>query len=361
MKFFKVTFLSICLLQLSGCMQFQQPAIEDYALVQVVTFDYVESTKETKVSVMIPQVITRDKESIKVYEVTDATIAGAINKLSMKIDKTMVPSQLQVGLMSQKYAKEKGLKEVIEFFRYHPTLSMNMMMAITEENAGNIVKGKYKDQPKINDYIISLMVPRFNKSFAAFTNLQEVYYRTSSGTSDPTIPLLIKEDQQLSFNGNVLFRDYKMQHTLGVNKSNILQLLREKRGKLYTVEMDLKGAKRKQIYTRTLKSKVRYISNGDLSHPHVTVKLDIQVGGLTIDSGAPISATEKRINQYIKTEVNQLIAELQKEEVDAIGMGEAFRQTHRGKWSGKNWRQTFPKVRYTTEVTTDVTEGGLSE
>lgn len=357
---FRITFLITVLVQLSGCTQFQQPAIEDFGLVQVVSFDYMESTKETKVSVLIPQVITRDKESIKVYEVTDDTIAGAINKLSMKIDKTIVPSQLQVGLISQKYAKEKGMKELTEHFRYNPHFSMNMMMAVTEEDAVDIITGKYVDEPKINEYIISLMTPRYNKSFATFISLQEVDYKTSSGTADPTLPLLIKEDQQLSFNGNVLFRDYKMQSTLTIEKSNILQLLKEKRGELYSVEMDLKGSERKRVYTRTMKSKVRYISNGDLSDPEVTVKLDIQVNGLSVDLG-PIHASEKRISQYLQTEVNQLIAELQKEKVDAIGMGEAFRRSHRGQWSGRNWRQTFPKVRYTTEVTTEITEEGMSQ
>lgn len=157
---FRITFLITVLIQLSGCTQFQQPAIEDFGLVQVVSFDYMESTKETKVSVLIPQVITRDKESTKVYEVTDETIAGAINKLSMKIDKTIVPSQLQVGLISQKYAKEKGLKEIIEYFRYNPHFSKNMTMAVTEEDAVDIITGKYVEEPKINEYILSLMTPR---------------------------------------------------------------------------------------------------------------------------------------------------------------------------------------------------------
>ena len=356
--FISITFLLTCLVQLSGCTQFQQPAIEDYALVQVISFDYMESTKETKVSILVPQVITRNKESNKVYEVTDDTVAGALNKLSMKIDKMIVPSQLQVGLISQKYAEEKGMKEITEYFRYNPRLSMNMMMAVTEGDAVNIIKGKYMDEPKINDYIISLLTPRFNKSFASFTNLQEVDYRTSSHASDPALPLLIKEDQQLSFNGNVLFRDYKMKHILPVNKSNTLQLLKQKRGKLFSMKLDLN--ERKHVYTRTLKSKVRYISNGNLSHPKVTVKLDIQVDGLTVNLGAP-GTLEKRISQYFKEEVNQLIAELQKEELDAIGMGESFRRVHRGQWSGKTWRQTFPNVKYTTEVTTEITEEGMSQ
>ena len=358
-RLFRVAFLITSLVQLSGCTQFQQPAIEDYALVQVVSFDYIESTKETKVSLLIPQVVTRDKESIKIYEVTDETIAGAINKLTRKIDKTIVPSQLQVGLVSLKYAKEKGMKELTEYFRYSPRLSMNMMLAVTEGDAVNIITGKYADEPKVNDYIISLMTPRINKSFAAFTNIQEVEYRTSSGTSDPTIPLLVKEDQQLSFKGNVLFQEYKMQRILTPSKSNILQLIREKRGELLSTEMELEDSE-ERVYTRTMKSKVRYISNGDLRNPKITVKLDIQVEGLTVDFGET-STTEKRISQYLKSEVNQLIAELQKEEVDAIGMGEAFRRVHRGKWSGEKWRQTFPKVRYTTEVTTDITEEGLSQ
>lgn len=55
------------------------------------------------------------------------------------------------------------------------------------------------------------------------------------------------------------------------------------------------------------------------------------------------------------------MTELQKEKVDAIGMGEAFRRSHRGQWSGGKWRQTFPKVRYTTEVTAEITEGGMSQ
>ncbi|MFJ7362971.1 Ger(x)C family spore germination protein [Peribacillus frigoritolerans] len=357
---FKITFMIACLLQLSGCTQFQQPSIEDYALVQVVSFDFIESTKETKVSVLVPQVITRDKESNKVYEVKDETIAGALNKLSMKIDKLMVPSQLKVGLVSQRYAEEKGMKELTEHFRYNPRLSMNMMLAVTEGEAVDIIKGKYADEPKVNEYIISLMTPRINKSFATFTNLQDVDYRTSSGTSDPTLPLLIKEDQQLSFRGNVLFRDFKMQHILTNDKSNILQLLKEKRGELLSVKMDLKGSERKQVYTRSLKSKVRYISNGDLSDPKVTVKLNIQMAGLSADIGEN-SKSEKRISQYFKTEVNKLMAELQKEKVDAIGMGEAFRRSHRGDWSGEKWRQTFPKVRYTTEVTTEIMEEGMSQ
>lgn len=357
---FRITFLITVLVQLSGCTHFQKPAIEDYGLVQIVSFDYMESTKETKVSVLIPQVITRDKESIKVYEVTDETIAGAINKLSMKIDKTIVPSQLQVGLISQKYAKEKGMKELTGYFRYNPHFSMNMMMAVTEEDAVDIITGKYVDEPKINEYILSLMTPRYNKSFATFISLQEVDYKTSSGTADPTLPLLIKEDEQLSFKGNVLFRDYNMQSTLTIDKSNILQLLKEKRAELFSVEMDLKDSERRRVYTRTMKSKVRYISNGDLSDPKVTVKLDIQVNGLSVNLG-PIHASEKRISQYFQTEVNQLIAELQKEKVDAIGMGESFRRSHRGQWSGEKWRQTFPKVRYTTEVTTEITEEGMSQ
>ncbi|WP_285767169.1 Ger(x)C family spore germination C-terminal domain-containing protein [Peribacillus sp. SI8-4] len=350
--------LMICLVQLSGCTQFQQPAIEDYALVQIVSFDYIESTKETKVSVLTPQVITRDKESNKVYEVTDASIAGAINKLSMKMDKMIVPSQLQVGLVSQKYAKEKGLKELAEYFRYNPRLSMNMKMAVTEEDAVNIIKGKYMDEPKTNVYIISLLTPRFNKSFAAFANLHEVDYRASSGASDPTLPLLRKENQKLSFKGNVLFRDFKMHQTLSANQSNILQLLKERKGKLFSMKMDLR--EHKPVYTRTMKSKVRYISNGDLSHPQVTIRLDIQVDGLSVNLGPP-GTSEKRISQYFKDEVNQLIAGLQKEEVDAIGMGEAFRKAHKGTWSGEVWRQTFPKVIYQTEVTTEITEGGMSQ
>jgi Ger(x)C family germination protein len=357
---FKITFMIACLLQLSGCTQFQQPAIEDFALVQVVSFDYIESTKETKVSVLIPQVITRDKESNKVYEVKDETIAGAFNKLSMKIDKTIVPSQLQVGLVSQRYAKEKGMKELTEYFRYNPHFSMNMMMAVTEGEAVDIITGKYADEPKVNEYIISLMTPRYNKSFATFISLQEVDYRASSGTSDPTLPQLIKEDQQLSLKGNVLFQDFKMQRILTIDKSNILQLLKEKRGELLSVKMDLNGSERKRVYTRSLKSKVRYISNGNLRDPKVTVKLVIQVEGLSTNLGAT-SASEKKISQYFKTEVNQLIAELQKEKVDAIGMGEAFRRSHRGQWSGEKWRQTFPKVRYTTEVSTEITEAGMSQ
>lgn len=345
---------------LSGCSpEIERPSLEDMALIGVLGFDYINDEK-VKVSVSTPVPSTHSKETTQVYSTIATVTSEAMLKMSSMAERTMSLSQLRVILFSEEYARKVGIrKAIIDLYR-NPIVGENAFVAIVKGTAEEIIRATYKNKPELNIYLNNLLRPRVETAFSSFTSIQDGVYMMTNEVSDPNLPYLVKENDDVQITKVALFREDKMVGFVSQREGKLVQALlgrnRLPRMSFQFQEKTGEGSRTEQVVFDFVWSKSKVKSNGNLDHPMINITLEMRgvlvgyTGTKDLKRSNEINHLKKQLESEIKKETMKLLQRLQKEGVDPASLEESFRQKYHGEWTRAMGMELYQKAGFNIKV-----------
>ncbi|WP_107839368.1 Ger(x)C family spore germination protein [Metasolibacillus meyeri] len=356
-------FIIFLLLLIAGCAEQEQKVPIEYTdMIGIMAFDYIDEEKK-KMTVAIPQYSQEAEESTKIFSVETDLVSQGIVKIERLSDRKIVLNQLRVILVSEEFAREGQLRNVIEHIYRNAEVGNKALIAIVKGRADDLIYGKYPDKPGINFYLNDLLLPTVNTAFNPNTNIHDFIYSVTNPVLDPIIPYLEKKDGKIEITGIALFKGDSMVQTIPPEDAIYIQAMQNEQD-LSPLYIELpEDAK---VLINLVKSKCIIKGNKDKEQPKLSIHLNIR-GTLSeykstkadkINTWKEISELEKAINKQLEKDIKSFIEKLNEQELDPIGLSENFRKHTKGKWTREMTDEVISKLEVEVEVKTIIVSAG---
>ncbi|AYC28621.1 Ger(x)C family spore germination protein [Paenisporosarcina cavernae] len=346
---------------LTGCSENnRQPSLEQYSLVTVMGFDYVD--KDTfGMSVVIPQVSEAAEQPSQYLDTTASLTQEALLHISSKTDKTVSLKQLRVVMFSEEFAKKSNMRDIITFLYKETEIRSNVRVVIVEGEAKDILNRTYPDKPSTSEYLHDLLEPRMYTFYNPVTTIHHFLHDETDPILEAIAPVIHLEENVLQLKGIGVFDDGYWKLSLNDQESKYIQALRGKvKMTLLKVKLDDEWEEEVILKFITIKTKIRPDEKTN------TVRIDVKYKGtLTEYEGSKqkitvedFPALERQLDKEIKKEIEDLLIKLQENEVDPIGLFEKIRMRQRKEWKLEDTKKHLKDATFDVHVNTTVTSTG---
>jgi spore germination protein len=352
---------------IGGCApELEPPALEDYASVGVIGFDYVDEER-MKVVVSVPVPTQKATEKSQVFTTLSKLPSEALINLGVKSDRTLVLSQLRIILFNEEFARKVGLSKVLFDLYRNPSVGDNVFVAIVRGSVQEVIAGKYENKPEVNRYLNNLLHPRRETAFSSFTSLHDFIYMLTNEVCDPNLPYLVKKDGELIVAKVALMKGDKMIGFLSQREGKIVQCMlgRKMPPKMeLTIEEDPKSGKKSIVILDFIRSRSKISSSGSIQAPMIRIRIHTHgailgyTGRKDLESPDQAIEVERSLEQVMKHEAEALLQKLQRMGVDPVALEETLRQKYHGDWRRKIGLAAFRKARFDVDVEMDIISYG---
>jgi spore germination protein len=344
------------LITLSGC-GVQSRIVDDISLATVVGYDYV-SNDQVKSIISTPTYNPDKSITNKFYSDVAPLVREDKSKMDAKSSREILAGKLAVAVFNEDLAKH-GLFKYVDYLVRDPDIGTRVSIVIAKNKVEDIINPTNDyDEQDAGIYLDNLLEQNEQNSILPRTNLHTFYYQYYAKGMDPYLPLMVKEGNQVSFDGIALFKSDKYVGSIPFDRMFAFNLLVEKfnhgvipihKGVESTVIENIKGSRRISVHYK----------NGI---PKATIHLKVsgiirEYKGKEITSGKLVN-----LNNDFKTELEKetqsLTRQLQKLNVDPIGLGDKARSQNRG-FNLNKWHEDYPTMTINVVVTTKLSEFGI--
>lgn len=327
-------------------------------------------------------------KSYRNYSIEADTIFDAIRTLSRQSPRSPFFAHNQVIIISEELARERGVKEIIDFFERAPQIRLTTwllvgkgdMSALLDQRAMleatpslrifEIVNEQHLTSHyaplRLGDFIVSMEDDNAHPFTAGVERIhnparpEDPMLRFSEG--HPPEP-----NQNIMVGGTAVFNRDKLAGWLNAKEGRGLLWLRgEVKGGI--VNIPVPEQKNKTISLEILRAKTKLqpeIRDGQI-YITVTVKEESDLvettGSLDLTKPETIKRLEAEQNAVIREEITAALEKVQQEfGVDVFGFGQAVHRKYPQQWKKmkKKWPDLFPEVSVQVQVETLIRRTGM--
>lgn len=365
-KFYFIVFI----LFLAGCSD--QQVLEELGMIHTVTYDLADKSEkysknpELKVSVSIPVTSKRVKEDRELLVTTAASSKDARSKFATMTNRQIVSGQIQNSLFGQSLA-EGGLWSHIDTLVRDPAIGQTVKLITTKEDAFEIIKKQYKARPRTGDYISDLLEQSVANNVVPRVTVYHFTRDYFDDGIDPVMPMIKQEADNIVIDGIALFQNDKYITKISTDKATFFVLTyKDISGGNLNIKLN-EGEENQEIIMLTAVIGKRKIRAKKIKDRQYEVNLSLQVegsvleyiGDKTLSDDKDRAKLEESLSNYVITEVDNLIAKMQENKVDSIGIGKFVRNSITyDEWKSLDWHEVFPTVTINTEAKVVIKEVG---
>jgi spore germination protein len=352
---------------MGGCApELESPALEDYATVGVIGFDYLDAER-MRVVVSVPVPTQKATEKSQVFTTVSKLPSEALIELGAKSERTLVLSQLRVILFNEELARKVGLRKAMLDLYRNPSVGDNVFVAIVKDSVQEVIAGRYENKPEFNRYLNDLLHPRRETAFSSFTTLHDFMYMMTNEARDPNLPYLVKTDGELVVSKVALMKEDKMVGFLSQREGKIVQCLlgRSMPPKMVmNIQEDPQSGKKSIVVLDFIRSDSKITASGSIQAPVIRARIHLRgailgyTGRKDLEFPDQAMAVERALEQVMKQEAEALLQKMQRMGVDPMALEEALRQKYAGDWQRKIGLAAFRKARFDIHVEVDITGYG---
>ncbi|KJS64715.1 MAG: hypothetical protein JL50_18965 [Peptococcaceae bacterium BICA1-7] len=316
------------------------------------------------------------------------TIFDAIRELSRETPRQLFFAHNQVIIISEEMARERGLREITDFFERHPQIRRTTWLLVGKGPLSALMDepGRLEDNPA--QRVVGIINERDLTSQYAVQKLGDFLEMMESEGSQPYTAVLERKinkaapeehknrlaeghiaepHQNVQIDGTAIFRRDKMVGWLNSRESRGLLWIRGKvRGGVIDVpNPDQKG---QIIVLEIIKSKTKL--KPEIKDGQIILTADIAVesnlgettGELDIVKPETVTRLEELQARAIQGEIESALARAQEEYgVDVFGFGEALHRKYPRQWKEmkSRWSELFPEVQVQVGVKAKIRRTGL--
>lgn len=316
------------------------------------------------------------------------TIFDAIRELSRETPRQLFFAHNQVIIVSEELARERGLREITDFFERHPQIRRTTWLLVGKGQLSTLMDEPGSLEVNPAQQVVGIIDERDLTSSYAVQKLGDFLEMMESEGSQPYTAVLTREinkaspeehkdrlaeghiaepHQNVQINGTALFRRDKMVGWLNSRESRGLLWVRGKvkGGVIDIPDPDQKG---RIITLEIIKSKTKLTP--EIKDGQIIMAVEIAVesnlgeatGELDVEKPKTIEKLEELQARAIQEEIGSALARAQEEYgVDVFGFGEALHRKYPRQWKEmKNrWSELYPEVQVQVGVKAKIRRTGL--
>ncbi|PWV99494.1 spore germination protein [Paenibacillus cellulosilyticus] len=369
-------FLTVLLFGIvTGCGD--QRILEKLGLIQTTSYDIApgsdedESKQKLLISVTIPRPDSGtgtgsggvNREFLTAIAQTSK--GGRVN-LSRQTELQLVSGQLRNTLFGLSLAKQ-GIWEHIDTLVRDPSISPKVKITVVNGNAHDLLAKNYPFHPRTGQYIDRMLEKESHSQVVPSTTLYQFTKDYFDDGIDPIAPMIKEAGDNVKIDGVALFQKDRYIMKIEPKQALIFAMMRTdiKQGDL---NVDLSGQNRNNEHV-TLSSLVSHRSVHVTPHNgNFRVDINIKVSGsvleyigvLDLENDKDRSTIEKLVSEYVQANANEMIAVMQKNRVDSLGLGKNIRSTlHYAQWHKMNWPDTYQRIEVKFHVNVRIKDYGM--
>lgn len=373
-----VALLCLAVLLLAGC--WDRLELNKWAFVQAVAVDLTEEG-QLRLTHQIYSPGSTEKTSMSpssgasTFNVTSTsdTVYGASLTASSKIGRRLQWSHMDSLIISEQFARERTLGEVLDFFSRSNEPKSYLTIMIAQGEAQSQLRGTPLVETSSGQQLASSIATAHKLAATSLSvNLTDISILSKKPDSTFIIPYL-----QTSGDGSfpssptfALFRfpEGKLVRIVPAERAPYLLMLMNRylSGQVSIPCRDKQGGDRgsESFKIASLQTKIKpHAHNGQLS-VHVDVKVSGSVMELvcaSLETEEDIQRFTNKISEKLEDQLTLTIAYLQEQEADIIGVGNHLHHWHNGlwkRWKG-DWGERFKKSQFEIEVHVRINNTGI--
>ncbi len=347
----KIIFIFLILFLFTGCYDYTE--LNDTAIISGIGADYKDKKYEITFEIITLQKDNSgSKSETKTMLVTGSgnNPARAFNNTISKVDKKVVFDHLQVVLLSENLAQEKGIKHLSNYLFRDIHVSNNFYYILAKDSkVKEIFKTKIKNEPVVSNALIGLFKNQNDVEIFDLKNeFDYLYAQMKDGKKDILIPSVKLKNNNISLATNGFFIKDKLKGFLSKQDSQTYNLLNSK------VENALYSKQNEAISIYKNKNKINLKNN--------TVKIKVSAEGIIKCLNKNYVLRDGKINKklslefakMIKKDIQKLVETSLEENSDFLGFRNLYYRTYPQNYQKDIWKS----LKYDVEVNLEVNRNG---
>ncbi|GMK40622.1 germination protein XA [Paenibacillus sp. CCS19] len=366
-------FLTVALLVfIAGCGD--QRILEKLGFIQTTSYDLApdkddESEQKLLISVTIPRPDSGSGNggvSREFLTAIASTSKGGRMNLSSQTELQLVSGQLRNTLFGISLARQ-GIWKHIDTLVRDPSISPRVKITVVNGNAHDLLAKNYPSHPRTGQYIDRMLEKESHSQVIPSTSLYQFTKDYFDDGIDPIAPIIKEVDGSIKIDGIALFQKDRYIMKIEPKQTLIFAFMRKdiKQGE---ITVDLTDENRSNEHV-TLSSLVSHRSvkvtpaKGNFRvdiNVKVTGSVLEYIGVLDLEKEQDRSTIERLVSEHVQANAEKLIAAMQRNRVDSLGLGKYIRSTlNYAQWHKLNWRDTYPNLEVKCHVNFRIKDYGM--
>lgn len=332
---------------MTGCSNYHE--LNDLAIVSAIGIEKEE--EKFKVTLELYREVKEGnsaKEESTTIEGTGKTIDEAINNSSLMSETLLYFSHIQAIIIDGDYAKE-GISKMIDYLSRNTEFSFVSYVVVTEDKKpSEILSKKDIDNKIIGKAIASIFnITEQNSSNFVYSKYYDFLSIYVNERQDLYVPILKVKDKKLLVEDMVVFKDDQVVKKLdALNTKTFSLLINNSDSLFYKLNYE-----EQQVVLRIYEGKTKYkIRDGKIVIDiNIISDIDEVDGNIDTLDEKVISKLEKKLENAVKNDVNDLVSTLKEVDSDALGLQDVAYDNY-GK-SEKSWKNYEIEVKVNNQIT----------
>lgn len=358
----------LALLLLTGCTD--EHILERTGFIRTIAYDLAGENNGNLLRVTISIPMSNHQDAI-VY----STIAKSDKNAKMIFDRQnnrkLVNGQLRQVVFGERLATQGVWKHLDALIR-DPSIGTRLHVIIAEADPQHLlIRNDYPQGPTAGEYIDTLIRTESKSGEVPGTNLYTFARDFYDDGIDPVATIIKEEKESIMINGIALFRNDKYVGKIKPEDRMFFALLHHnvRAGDLY-MDLTKQHNVEEQATLQFLSShrKVKVLSSDHLLegkklkvaiHINVHGSLLEYIGDLDMKKSADQKKLEHQMQREIQNKCKSLIATMQKEQTDPLGIGQRVRNSiPHNVWNKLPWKDIYSKADITVQVDVNIKDYG---
>lgn len=341
--------------------------LEELGFTQTTSYDLLPGGK-LDITLSIPLADPEAKARRIVLRAATASSKESRIKLAMQTHLQLVSGQLRNSIFGLSLAKA-GLWNHIDTLIRDPSISPQVKVTVVNGNAGELLRKNYKQQPRTGKYLDRLLQKEANAQTVPRITLYQFARDYYDDGIDPVAPVIKDIGDHIAIDGIGLFRDDRYMTKIDPEDALIFAFLRGrfKQGEL-SVDLTREARSDKQIAMLSGLMSARRVKVNRGRDGQTTVTFSIRIQGSILEYIGPYKLSndsekrklENQIEAYIAGKSEEMVALMQKNRVDSLGIGMHVRNSMSYKeWNSKKWNdELYPDIRVQFKISVKIKDYG---
>ncbi|WP_407270492.1 Ger(x)C family spore germination protein [Radiobacillus sp. PE A8.2] len=361
----RLLYLIPCFVLLLGSACVQKEILDDVRLSTAVGYEFLNGDESLLQSTSVVPTYKPDKSvSSDIFVETGPLSKYMRSKLNMQSSKPFVSGKIEITLYSKEIAQQ-GLINYLDTLYRDPSVGSRVFITVVDGDVKSLLEQQLGQEDN-GTYLANMLQQNIEIGSLPRTNLHEFMSSYYEEGKDPFLPLLTKEKNKVTLNGNALFKKDKMVGKIELENMFTFKALMDAKSLLDSVLVKvINEDDEEEKYAGIFKvnSKRKYhILNPKSDTPTVNIIVNMNATVREYSEGKVNSKIIKQIEESAKKQMekqgDEMIANFQNLGIDPLGIGQEIKTRNR-KWNEEKWDAIYPNLEINLKFNIKITENGV--
>ncbi len=365
----------MCLLLATGC--WDKAELTEYGFVQAVALDAAPEGKLAMATHFYRPTPNADEKGdsstgkgVTIRTEAD-TLLEAERDISIHFGRKSKWDHMRIIIIGDKLARTSNVGDILDFFIRSHEPRETMFIVIAQGRASRFLESKPIIETTIGQQLRKM--EEFTYEYAAKTidvTLINLAIQFKSETGIVLLPYLFASNpsEEISVAGLALMKNGRMTGNLITPSDTEMLLMLLNQYKKGVLEFPCDGSatkdrKMESFEVTSLSTRLKPVVRGEALSVDVHTKIKGSIGELrcsTLKSEADGERFQSKVSEHVKTRMEAIVAKLQKQQIDALGIGNKIYGKHPQLWKAwkPTWDDRFARTGFHFEVEVDMLNTG---